>query len=109
MCLKFGHFNNLRIEFNRESAHWAKVKKEAESAYQRWINPILTKMSAEADHELFDIVFDQVGLRDSINKKNREMHEMHAIYTGSGNKGIGLGTSTSTMGSTPFQNSNQFQ
>ena len=101
--------NELRLKFNRESAHWAKVKKEAESSYQRWINPILTKMSADADLELFDIVFDQVGLKDVINKKNREMHEMNATFNGSGNKGNGLGTSTSTMGTTMFQNSNQNQ
>ena len=66
-------------------------------------------MSADADLELFDIVFDQVGLKDVIKKKNREMHEMNATSNGSGNKGNGLGTSTSTMGTTPFQNSNQFQ
>ena len=101
--------NGLRLQFNRESAHRTKVKKEAESSYQRWLNPILTKMSADADLEMFDIVFDQVGLKNVIAKKNREKHELTATLNGSGNKGNGLGTSNSTMGTTPFQNRNQFQ
>ena len=104
--------DELRKHFNRESAHWAKVKKEAEISYQKWANPILTKMSTDADLELFDLVFKQVELRDSINKmdnKIKKNREIHAINTGNGSKGNGLGTSTSTMGTTVFQNSNQNQ
>ena len=104
--------DNLRKQFNRESARWAKVKKEAEISYQKWVNPILMKMSTDADLELFDLVFKQVELRDSINKmdnKIKKNREIHAINTGNGSKGNGLGTSTSTMGTTVFQNSNQNQ
>ena len=87
--------DNLRKQFNRESARWAKVKKEAEISYQKWINPILMKMSTEADLELFDLVYDQVELRDSIAKKNREIHESNS---GNGSMGNGSGTSNPTMG-----------
>ena len=87
--------SDLRTKHNRESAHWAKVKQEAEISYQRWLTPVLTKMSADADLEMFEEVFDQVGLKDSIKKEQSEMHEMAATYTGSGNNGNGLGTSTS--------------
>ena len=87
--------SDLRTKHNRESAHWAKVKQEAEISYQRWLTPVLTKMSADADLEMFEEVFDQVGLKDSIKKKQSEMHEMAATYTGSGNDRNGLGTSSS--------------
>ena len=82
----------LRKKHSRESAHWAKVKQEAEIAYQKWSNTVLTKMSADIDIEMFEEVFDQVGLRDSIMKKQ---NEMSAIHTGSGNDRNGLGTSSS--------------
>ena len=93
--------DNLRKQFNRESARWAKVKKEAEISYQKWVNPILMKMSTEADLELFDLVFKQVELRDSIAKvkdkikKNREIRESNSR---NGSTGSGSGTSTFTMG-----------
>ena len=79
--------DNLRKQFNRESARWAKVKKEAEISYQKWINPILMKMSKEADLELFDLVYDQVELRDSITKGYEKNREIHAANTGNGSTG----------------------
>ena len=84
---------DLRIKFRREAAHWAKVKQEADIAYQRWLTPILTKMSAESDIELFDEVYNQVKLKDSIKNKECEKHQLTANYTGSGN-GSGIDTST---------------
>ena len=74
---------------------------EAEISYQKWINPILMKMSTEADLELFDLVYDQVELRDSIAKvndkvkKNRVNHESNSR---NGSMGNGTGTSNPTMG-----------
>ena len=79
--------DNLRKQFNRESARWAKVKKEAEISYQKWINPILMKMSKEADLELFDLVYDQVELRDSITKGYEKNREIHASNSGNGSTG----------------------
>ena len=87
---------DLRTKFRRESAHWAKVKQEAEISYQRWLTPILTKMSVEADLEMFEEVYDQVGLKDSIKKKECEMLQLAANYTGNGN-GNGFGTSTHSL------------
>ena len=79
--------DNLRKQFNRESARWAKVKKEAEISYQKWINPILMKMSTEADLELFDLVYDKVELRDSITKGYEKNREIHAANTRNGSTG----------------------
>ena len=73
---------SLRLRFNREDAHRAKVKLEANISYQRWVTPILTKMSADADHEIFDLVCDKVGLKKNIERKSREMHEI----AGNGNQ-----------------------
>ena len=64
------------------------------------VDPILMKMSTEADLELFDLVYDQVELRDSIAKvndkvkKNREIHESNS---GNGSMGNESGTSNPTM------------
>ena len=93
--------DNLRKQFNRESAHWAKVKTEAEISYQKWVNPILMKMSTEADLELFDLVFKKIELKDSIakvNNKVKENREIHKSNPGNGNMEYGSGTSTFTMG-----------
>ena len=93
--------NDLRIIFNKESARWAKIKYEAEVLYQKWLNPILTKMSAEADVELFDSICEKVEMKGSIAsmkaeiKKTREIHEFEP---GNGGMGSGLGTSAFTMG-----------
>ena len=87
--------SELRNKHRRESAHWAKVKQEAEISYQSWRNTVLTKMSADADIEMFEEVLDQVGLRDSIKKKQCEMLEMATAYPGNGNERNGLGTSSS--------------
>lgn len=86
---------DLRKKHSRESANWAKVKQEAEISYQRWRNTVLTKMTADADIEMFEEVLDQVGLRDSIKKMQSEMHEMATTHTGNGKERNGLGTSSS--------------
>ena len=99
----------LRLQLNRESARRTKVKKEAESSYQKWLTPILTKMAADADKEMFDVVCDQVGLKNDIAKKIRERHELTATRNGSGNNRNRPGTSNSKTGTTPFQNRNQSQ
>ena len=83
----------LRLHFNRESARWAKIKKEAEIAYQKWLHPILTKMASEADQEAFDLVCDKVNLRNSIHDKVKLRDSMYmknrenASMTGNGNTG----------------------
>ena len=79
--------DDLRKQFNRESARWSKVKREAEIAYQEWLNPILIKMSDEADLEMFDLVYDKVKLRDSITKLYEKNREIHASHSGNGSTG----------------------
>ena len=79
--------HDLRKQFNKESARWSKVKREAEIAYQEWLNPILMKMSDEADLEMFDLVYDKVKLRDSITKLYEKNREIHASHSGNGSTG----------------------
>lgn len=79
--------HELRKQFNQESARWSKVKKEAEIGYQEWLNPILMKMSDEADLEMFDLVYDKVKLRDSITKLYEKNREIHASIAGNGSTG----------------------
>ena len=61
--------NDLRLHFNREDATRAKIKAEAEIEYQKWLNPILTKMASDAEKESFDVVCDKVNLKNSIQVK----------------------------------------
>ena len=84
--------NDLRLHFNREDATRAKIKAEAEIEYQKWLNPILTKMASDAEKESFDVVCDKVNLKNSIQvkvnlrnslvEKNRE----NAPMSGNGSK-----------------------
>ena len=84
--------NDLRLHFNREDATRAKIKAEAEIEYQKWLNPILTKMASDAEKESFDVVCDKVNLKNSIQvkvnlrnsliMKNRE----NASMSGNGSK-----------------------
>ena len=84
--------NDLRLHFNREDATRAKIKAEAEIEYQKWLNPILTKMASDAEKESFDVVCDKVNLKNSIKvkvnlrnslvEKNRE----NASMSGNGSK-----------------------
>ena len=60
---------DLRLHFNREDATRAKIKAEAEMEYQKWLNPVLTKMASDAEKESFDVVCDEVNLRNSIQIK----------------------------------------
>ena len=64
--------DDLRITFNRESARLAKVKFEAKIQYQKWLNPILMKMSADADIELFDTICKKVETKGLIANKEAE-------------------------------------
>ena len=59
----------LRLHFNREDATRAKIKAEAEMEYQKWLNPVLTKMANDAEKESFDVVCDEVNLRNAIQIK----------------------------------------
>ena len=59
----------LRLHFNREDATRAKIKAEAEMEYQKWLNPVLTKMANDAEKESFDVVCDAVNLRNAIQIK----------------------------------------
>ena len=61
--------NDLRLHFNREDATRAKIKAEAEFEYQKWLNPILTKMASDAEKESFDVVNDMINLKNSIKAK----------------------------------------
>ena len=61
--------NDLRLHFNREDATRAKIKAEAEIEYQKWLNPILTKMASDAEKESFDVVNDMINLKNSIKAK----------------------------------------
>ena len=60
---------DLRLHFNREDATRAKIKAEAEMEYQKWLNPVLTKMANDAEKESFDVVCDEVNLRNAIQIK----------------------------------------
>ena len=93
--------NELRIIFNRESARWAKIKYEAEVLYQKWLNPILTKMSADADVELFDSICKKVEMKGSLTNMEAEAKKTRENYkfeTGNGGMESGIGTSAFTMG-----------
>ena len=86
--------HDLRKQFNEEAARWSKIKREAEIAYQEWLNPILTKMADEADLQSFDLVCDKVKLRNSIHDKVKlrdsmyeKNRENHASMTGNGSTG----------------------
>ena len=85
--------SDLRLHFNRESARWAKIKAEAEIAYQEWLHPILTKMANDADKESFDLVCDNVNLKNSIHDKVNlrnsmiEKNRENASMTGNGSTG----------------------
>ena len=82
--------SDLRLHFNREDARWAKIKAEAEIEYQKWLNPVLTKMANDADKESFDVVCDNVNLKNSIHVKvnlRNTMIEKNREMTGSGSKG----------------------
>ena len=68
--------DDLRIIFNKESARWAKIKFEAEVSYQKWLNPILTKMSADADVELFDSICEKVEMKGSIASTEAEIKKI---------------------------------
>ena len=97
----FARRNELRIIFNRESARWAKIKYEAEVLYQKWLNPILTKMSADADVELFDSICKKVEMKGSLTNMEAEAKKTRENYkfeTGNGGMESGIGTSAFTMG-----------
>ena len=91
----------LREQFNRASARWSKIKREANYIYQEWSNPILENMSKEADWELFDLDLQQIELRDSIATamgKIKNIRRNGETKTGNGSKGSGIGKSTFTKG-----------
>ena len=84
--------SNLRLHFNREDATRAKIKAEAEIQYQIWLNPILTEMASDAEKETFDVVCDEVNLRNSIEAKMNmrnyliEISRENAAASGNGSK-----------------------
>ena len=84
--------SDLRLHFNREDATRAKIKAEAEMEYQKWLNPILTKMASDAEKESFDVVCDKVNLKNSIqvkmNMRNNliEKSRENASMSGNGSK-----------------------
>ena len=84
--------SDLRLHFNREDATRAKIKAEAELEYQKWLNPILTKMASDAEKESFDVVCDEVNLKNSIqvkmNMRNNliEKSRENAPMSGNGSK-----------------------
>ena len=85
--------SDLRLHFNREDARWAKIKAEAEIEYQKWLNQVLTKMASDADKESFDLVCDNVNLKNSIHDKVNlrnsmiEKNRENASMTGNGSTG----------------------
>ena len=74
--------SDLRLHFNREDATRAKIKAEAEMEYQKWLNPILTKMASDAEKESFDVVCDEVNLRNSIQIKVNLRNSLIENYRG---------------------------
>ena len=84
---------DLRLFFNREDARRAKIKAEAESEYQKWLNVVLTKMAIDAEKESFEIVCDKVNLKNSINAKVKwrntmiEQYRENTATTGNGSTG----------------------
>ena len=91
----------LQREFNKTSARWSHIKREANIAYLEWSNNQLEKMSKDADLEIMHQDLKQIKLKDSITKaekytmKHREFNE---TTTGNGSMGSGSGKSTSTQG-----------
>ena len=70
----------------------AKINAEAGLQYQVWLNPILTKMASDAEKETFDVVCDEVNLRNSIEAKMNmrnyliEISRENAAVSGNGSK-----------------------
>ena len=90
----------LQREFNKTSARWSHIKREANIAYLEWSNNQLEKMSKDADLEIMHQNLKHIKLKDSIAKaeehivKHRELNE---TTTGNGSMGSGSSKSTSTQ------------
>ena len=57
---------DLRTFYNREDAMRTKIMAAANSAYQKWLNTVLTNMANNAEKESFDVANDCVNLRNKI-------------------------------------------
>ena len=57
---------DLRTFYNREDAKRTKIMAAANSAYQKWLNTVLTNMANNAEKESFDVANDCVNLRNKI-------------------------------------------
>ena len=96
----------LQKKFNRISARWSHVKREANIIYLAWSNKMLEKQSTDADWELLQIDLETHELNMSIDKivrKRKKIVDQLKIHrernmTGNGSLGGGSGTTPSTQG-----------
>ena len=91
----------LQREFNKTSARWSHIKREANIAYLEWSNIQLEKISKDADLEIMHQDLKLIELKDSIamaEKHKKILREFSETTTGNGSMGSGSGKSTSTQG-----------